>query len=294
MQLRALLLLVVAVLLGAGAVYLLNDYMEQQTQSLQPAENAETTPVVVLAADLVPGARLTEESLAVVDFLPDSVPNGYFSEISHVLGSDVALAPIVLREGRVGEPVLEYMLSSYGARGGLPSIIPEDMRAVTIPVNEVRGVGGFVLPGDYVDILHTTDAGRTDKRLVTRVLLQNTRVLGVDQISSQGATEPTVVNTITLQVSPFDGQRLTLARKLGELSLSLRNEFDASLIEERTATYRELLNAGREYETKVTKRVRRPRIELIRGLQVTNKTVDESKAPAKTGDKPATMTKPTE
>ncbi len=281
MQVRAILLLIVAVLLGAATVYLVNDYLQKEVGNREAVETQELTQVVVVTANLIPGTRLTSEMLKLADYEPESAPEGHFTRVVDVISPNPETAPILLREARAGEPVLKYMLSSYGARGGLPTKIPEDMRAVTIETSEIKGVGGFVLPGDYVDVLHTTSSGRTDKRLVNRMILQNAQVLGVDQLNSPIDAEPTIVNAITLLVSPFDGQRLTLAQKLGELTLLLRNEFDASIIEDSIATYKELLNNGQENTVVVSKRVRRPRIEIIRGLEVTKKTVEEAKTEPK-------------
>jgi pilus assembly protein CpaB len=150
---------------------------------------------------------------------------------------------------------------------------------LTLSVNEITGAGGFVMPGDYVDVLHTTTFGRSDKNPVTRVILQNAKVLGIDQRSSETDTEPKVVNAITILVAPFDGQRIVLAAKTGDLNLLLRNEFDASIVETELVTYKDLLTEEPARETKVVRRVRRappkPQVEVIRGLEVENQTVKE-------------------
>ncbi|WP_372777959.1 Flp pilus assembly protein CpaB [Litorivivens sp.] len=284
MQLRALILLILALVLGGTTVYLMNDYLQKEVSSRQPGVEPELTPVVVARVNLIPGTRLTQEVLKVVGYKTEALPESYFSDVKTVLGSDTQSAPIILREARKGEPILKYILSPYGARGGMPTRIPEDMRAVTIAVNEIKAVAGFALPGDYVDVIHTTDAGRTDEKLVTRIILQNIKLLGVDQLNSETETEPKVSNAATLLVSPFDGQRLILAQKLGELTLMLRNEFDASLIEESVATYKDLLTIEKNRPTRIYKRERRPRVEIIRGLEISEKTVDETDtgAPAST------------
>lgn len=278
MQLRALVLLVVALLMGGVTVYLMNDYLQQEVSSRRSVAEPDLTPVVVARVNLKPGTRLAGELLKVVGYPPEALPESYFSDVGQLLGDDPGSAPILLRETRRGEPLLEYLLSSHGARGGLPTRIPEDMRAVTVVTNEVRGVAGFALPGDYVDILHTTDAGRTDTNLVTRMILQNVKILAVDQFSGETETDPQVVNAVTLLVSPFDGQRLTLAQKLGELTLLLRNEFDASLVEEAVPTYKDLITVEKNRPTVIYKRERRPRVEIIRGLEISEKTLEESDA----------------
>lgn len=272
MQIRALIILAVALLLGGVTVYLVNTYLEQEVGERAEADVVKTVPVVVAAADLKTTTRLDRMMLEVVPWPEESVPAKAYDSIDEVMGDK---PPIVLQETRKGEPVLPYKLSPHGARGGLPARIPEDMRAVTMPVNEIRGVAGFVSPGDYVDVLHTTNLGRRDDRPVTRMLLQNTRVLGIDQKSSESETDPDVVNAVTLLVSPFDGQRLNLAIATGEVGLMLRNEFDASIIQEQVATFESLLTIEKDRKVKIYKRERRPSVEVIRGLDIRSQEVKE-------------------
>lgn len=281
MQARALLILGLALLLGGITVVLVNRYLQQQVIERQEGQVVKTVSVVVAAADLKTGTRLERVMLKRVDWPAESVPEGVFSSVDKALGEK---PPIVLSEIKRGEAILKHRLSPYGARGGLPARIPEDMRAITIPVTEVRGVGGFVMPGDYVDVLHTTSLGRVDKRPVTRLMLQNAQVLGIDQISSTDETEPRIVNAVTLLVSPFDGQRVALAIATGDISLLLRNEFDASLVQGSVASYDDLLTDEPDRKTVVTRRLRRPSVEVIRGLEITNQTVKEGEPATQTGD----------
>lgn len=280
MQARALLILGLALLLGGITVVLVNRYLQQQVSERQMAQTIQTVPLVVAAADLKSGTRLEAVLLKQVDWPAESVPDGAFNDVAAAIGK---APPIVLDEIRRGEPLLKHRLSPYGARGGLPARIPEDMRAVTIPTTEVRGVAGFVMPGDFVDVLHTTNLGRKDNRPVTRVLLQNAQVLGIDQVSSHDETDPRIVNAVTMLVSPHDGQRVALAIATGDVSLLLRNEFDASLVEAAVVSYEDLLTLEADRKTVVTKRARRPRVEVIRGLEITNQTVKEGE-PAKAGE----------
>jgi pilus assembly protein CpaB len=187
--------------------------------------------------------------------------------------------PIVLKKIAKNELILPYKLSPFGARSGLPPKIPEDMRAITIAVNEVSGVAGFVLPGNYVDVLLTSNIGRRDKLPATRTLLQNIQVLGVDQLSSEDEDKPKVVNAVTLLVTPKEGKMLSLASKVGKLGLLLRNEFDASIIAQEVVSTKTLLEAYQETKPKVTKRVRRvvPTVEVIRGLDIQKQRVQEAK-----------------
>jgi pilus assembly protein CpaB len=283
MQARALVILGIALLLGAATVVLMNRYLQQQVTTQAHVETLRTVKIVVAAADMKTGMRLDYAMLRMVDWPEDSVPQGAFTKVDELLGD---VAPVVLSDIRRGEPVLRHRLSPHGARGGLPARIPEDMRAITIPVNEIRGVAGFVSPGDFVDVIHTTSLGRRDDRPVARVILQNAQVLGRDQSSATDQTDAKISRAVTLLVSPHDGQRIALALVTGEVGLMLRNEFDASLVETVAVTYEDLLAAEPARKTVVTTRVRRapPQVEVIRGLDVTSETVKEGQpVPAESG-----------
>lgn len=258
---------------GLAAVFLAKTMVDQQVTTAT-VEQVETVPVVVAKVDLKMGTRLDKMMLDTIDWPTESLPDNYFSSIDDVVGKE---PPIVLKQMRKGEVVLHYKLSPHGAKGGLPAKIPEDMRAITIAVTEVRGVAGFVLPGNYVDILHTTAVGRRDDKPVTRVLMQNMQVLGVDQISSEDEADPKVVNAVTLMVSTIDGQKLTLASTVGELNLLLRNEYDASILEVKTVELKDLVPTDKPTAVRVYKRVRRPTVEVIRGLEIKKQSVSEGK-----------------
>ncbi|HEY9148858.1 MAG TPA: Flp pilus assembly protein CpaB, partial [Gammaproteobacteria bacterium] len=212
-----------------------------------------------------------------VELPTENLPEGVYSSVSSLIptGEEAPSAPVVIRMIKKNEIVLPYKLSPFGARAGLPAKIPEDSRAVTIAVNEITGVGGFVLPGNYVDVILTSTIGRNDKNPATRTLLQNIRVLGIDQISTEDEDNPKVVNAVTLLVTPNEGKMLALSGKVGELSLMLRNEFDASIIEQEVISITTLLEAYRERKPVVTQRIRRPTVEVIRGLDVIQQRVQE-------------------
>lgn len=278
MHIRAIITLAIALMMGGVTVFLINNYLHREISNRAATQVIETTSVVVAATDLKVGNKLESVQLKVVQWPTSILPKNVFTSIDTVVGDK---PPVVLTEVKAGEIILPYKLSSHGARGGLPSKIPEDRRAITIGVNEVKGVAGFVMPGDYVDILHTTNVGRLDEKTVTRIVLQNVKVLGIDQVHSDDENEPRIVNAVTLLVKLYDAQRLVLAQHLGDLNLVLRNEFDASILEEPAVTYKELLTADKERKVKVYKRIRRsPSVEVIRGLEVSNQQVKEGAAPA--------------
>ncbi len=285
MQVRAIVILALALVMGGVSVFLVNTYLQQQVSERKSVGTVKTAQVVVAKKDLAFGQKLNEESVAMVSYPADAVPKDAFTSLSAVLNAEKPA--IALDDIKEREIILPGKISPHGARGGLPAKIPEDMRAMTISVNEVRGVAGFVLPGDFVDVLHTTTVGRRDDRPVTRVIKQNLLVLGVDQLSSDDSNEPKVVNAVTLLVTQRDGQRLTLAQRLGEMNLLLRNEFDGSILADQVVSYESLLTVETGRKPVVKVRSRRPSVEVIRGLEVEKKSVTEGKPlpeAASTGD----------
>lgn len=283
MQLRAIIMLALALVMGGITVFLVNTFLQREVAEGARVKEVRTVQVVVAAADLKVGTKLEPIMLSVVDWPQASAPEGTFSAIPPLLGEK---PPVVLQEMKRGEVVLPYKLSPHGARGGLPSRIPEDMRAITVPVTEITGVAGFTMPGDFVDVLHTSAIGQKDQLPVTRVLLQNMQVVGIDQLSSQDSSKPTVVNAVTLLAHPEAAQRLTLALATGTITLILRNEFDASLLAASDVTWQDLVPFIPEpAKPRVVKRERRepvvapkPQVEIIRGLQVTKQVVPEGAA----------------
>lgn len=276
MQIRALAILCLALLMGGVSVFLVNDYLKKEVGERRAAMEVPMTHVVVTTKNLEFGNVIVADTLKLLLVPEDMAPAGSFKTIDEVVGT--GKPAIALGDIKANEVLLPHKLSPHGARGGMPAKIPEDMRALTIAVNEVRGVAGFVLPGDFVDILHTTNVGRKDEIEVTRVLMQNAQVLGIDQISAEDKSEPVVVNAVTLLVSQRDGQRLTLAQRLGELNLLLRNEFDGSLLQENVIAYSDLLTVDPNKKAKVRIRSRRATpssIEVIRGLNIEKEKVKE-------------------
>ena len=129
-------------------------------------------------------------------------------------------------------------VSGFGGRAILSAVIAPDMRAVTIRVNDVNGVAGFVLPGDHVDILLTRKEGGSS--LFTDVLLQNVKILGIDQVASENLEKPKVAKAATLEVTQIQAQKLALAQRVGQLSLALRDLLNVEAELTRTITVSDL------------------------------------------------------
>jgi pilus assembly protein CpaB len=149
-----------------------------------------------------------------------------------------------------GEPVLEARLAQSGAAGGLSALVAQGRRAMTVRVNDVVGVAGFALPGNYVDILVSTQdarhAGGDGAGSISKLVLERILVLAVAQEASASDTRPRVVNAVTLEVTPEQAELLDLARSVGQLSLVLRNQIDAAPVRTVGATKTSLLRLERE------------------------------------------------
>jgi pilus assembly protein CpaB len=220
MRQRAILILAIAVILASGAVLLARNWLEQQ---IQPAavelQTAPTQTIVVARNELSFGNRLARENLKEIPWPADSLPAGSFKTIDVLLKGPETRT--VLRPIEPNEPILASKISGPGGRATLSTLIAEGMRAVTIRVNDVHGVAGFVLPGDRVDVLLTRSEGENNP--ITTILLQNVKVLGIDQEASDDKEKPQVAKAATLEVAPRQAQKLALGAQVGNLSLALRN-----------------------------------------------------------------------
>lgn len=214
-------LLAVSVLLGALTILGLHHL--SSSRAAEP--KLHQTTVVVATRPIGFGEVLTPDLLRVQPWPQDAKPQGSFQTIGQLTAERrVALGPIA-----ANEPVLTTRISGPGGRATLSGVIRTGMRATTIRVNDVFGVAGFVLPGDFVDVLITRDDGKTntnpgDKR--TDVLLRSVRVLAVDQLANESKNDPVVAKAATIEVSPEQAQKLALAAEVGTLSLALRGTVD--------------------------------------------------------------------
>jgi pilus assembly protein CpaB len=214
---RTRLLMIGVVALALGSIAGLVAYRNLQSRS-GSAESG--VPVVVAADDIQVGARIEEHDVRIANLPPSSLPANTYDRRSKVLGHGVVV-PIAK-----GEFILPSKLAGEDAGAGLPSLIPNGMRAVSVRVNEVVSVAGFVTPGTRVDVLLTgTPEGGNDQQTTT--VLQNVRVIAAGHTLEHSATgEAQNTAVITLLVSPDDAQRLTLASSQGHIQLALRSPLD--------------------------------------------------------------------
>jgi pilus assembly protein CpaB len=196
--------------------------------------------VVVAAVDIEPGSKINAEMLTTLDWPSGSVPSGAFNE-TKVLQDRVTKLGILR-----GEALLERKLAPQGTLGGLSAVIAEGKRALTVRVNDVVGVAGFALPGNYVDVMVNAQQDRergAEARQISKTVLEHVLVLAVAQEAGRDDTKPKVVSAVTLELSPEDAEKLDLARNVGTLSLVLRNQVDQKTVATTGATQNELFGA---------------------------------------------------
>jgi len=217
-RIRVFIVLVIALSAGGVFAYATYNFVQQPA----PAASMKTQSVVVAAADLQLGKELKPEDVRMIQFPEGSVPMGTFTSPDDIMGRGV-ISPIVQNE-----PILSAKLASKEAGFGLPPIIPPGMRAVSVRVNDVVGVAGYVLPGTRVDVVATVNPTQNQIDVTSKVVLANVQVLTsgtkIEQDGDKG--KPMEVSVVTLLVDPSESERLTLASTEGKIQLALRNPLD--------------------------------------------------------------------
>jgi pilus assembly protein CpaB len=229
-----------AVVFGLLAVFIaqawLNNQASMQAKNFEANKKSVAMQTVVVAKQpLRFGTELTASMLQEEPWPVASMPAGAFTKISDVLhgGRRVVLTAI-----EPNEPVLPLKITGPGERATLSALVKPGMKAVTIRVNDVEGVGGFVLPGDRVDVVLTRQIEKGSAS--TEVVLQNTRVLAVDQSADERAAKAAVAKSVTLEVSTVEAQKVWLASSVGNLSLLLRKAGDIAETKSRKITLNDL------------------------------------------------------
>ncbi|MDX8496396.1 Flp pilus assembly protein CpaB [Mesorhizobium sp. VK22B] len=221
MRANTVIMIILAGVFGVLAVVLANIWLANQRNAMAQSEGVKRDTVVVAAVPLKFGDTLTADKLQEIAWPAGAVPAGAFKTTKDLLAGEGAKQ--ALQTIGANEPVLASKITGPGQRATLSAVLGEGMKAVSIRVNDVLGVAGFVFPGDRVDILLTRAVhdGGTDKSFVD-VLLQSVKVLAIDQVADESKDSPTVVKAVTVEVNTKDAQKLTLAAGAGQLSLALR------------------------------------------------------------------------
>jgi pilus assembly protein CpaB len=214
MRTSTVVILAVAISMGGSAAYLTRNWLKDQTSAaVQPAGT-----IVVAAESLAYGTAMTPDNVVEIPWFSNTLPEGAFAVKDDLLngGRRVVLSPL-----KRGEPVLRSKITGPGQRASLASLLDEGKRAVTVSVDDVRGVAGFVLPGDFVDIVVIADDGSPKRQSYSDILLEHVKVLAIDQVASEGEGQPTVAKAVTVEVTKEQAQKILLATSIGKLSLIL-------------------------------------------------------------------------
>lgn len=234
MNRRFLIALAGAVVFGLLAIFLAQSYVKQRVAQ-QIAE--QETNVVIATADIPLGSQINPQQIAVVKFKKNLVPDGAMLRKEEVIGrvsySDISSKTVVLAK----------QLAGLGAQPGLPGIITEGMRSVSVRVDESSGVAGFIAPGTYVDVIAIMNPQLEGAKAVSKVILQKVRVLaGGQQMETKKDGKAALVNTVTLELNPAQSEKVKLAEAEGRLQLSIRNATDQDMPKTPGATKRDVLD----------------------------------------------------
>ena len=217
------------------AAWLTSGYLKNEistSRALQPQD------IVVAATDIPVGTSISKPQLKLTSWPKDSIPTGS-AQLPESLISRVVVRPIAR-----GDAVTEQKLKPKSGApdvGFMTYVVPSGHRAVTVAVNEVAGVAGFLTPNDRVDVIVTTSLPNNDKESISKIILENVPILATGQVTDQKAGKPVIVPTVTLDLLPDDAEKLVISASKGSLQLLLRNIADGSLVESKGATIAKVL-----------------------------------------------------
>lgn len=245
MRASTIVMIATAVIFGVLAVFVAQSWLNRQAdlrmKNLEAQRKTVATSVVVVArSPLRFGMEITPQVLREVEWPGNAIPAGAFGSIRELTEGDKRS---VLSSIEPNEPIVAAKITGPGQKATLSAVLQEGMKAVTIRVNDVDGVAGFVLPGDRVDVLVTRqqekEQGSTD------IVLQNIRVLAIDQLADDRTDKPQVVKAVTLEVDTVSAQKLSLAASVGNLSLVLRKAGDVAEGGGRRVTLTDIGSSGK-------------------------------------------------
>ena len=223
MRMNQFTVLIVAIAMGGGAAYLARSWL--QAQMNLAAANQPAGHIVIAAEPLPYGTAVTSDNVSEVPWFTNKVPEGGFASKDELLagGRRTVLYPL-----KQGEPVIRSKVTGAGQRASLAAVLDEGKRAVTVRVDDVRGVAGFVLPGDFVDIVMIADEVSNKRQSYSDILLEHLKVLAIDQIANEAEDKPTVARAVTLEATKEEAQKILLATNVGKLSLILSRPIESS------------------------------------------------------------------
>jgi pilus assembly protein CpaB len=236
MRTNNVVVLVLAVVMGGIAAFMARQWLQNHAD-MSAAASQNVGTIVVAAQPLQFGATVSADNIAEIPWAAGALPDGAFASKEDILrgGRRVVLSPF-----NRNEPVLSSKITGPGQRGTLSSLLEEGKRAVTVRVDDVRGVAGFVLPGDFVDVVLIGEDPAFQRENYSEILLHHVKVLAIDQLASERQEQPTVAKAVTVEVTPEQAQKILLASNVGKLSLILRQPGDVNADSARRVTERDL------------------------------------------------------
>jgi pilus assembly protein CpaB len=255
---RGPILIVVSLLLAVAAAWVANRWLIAQTASSDTGP--DTLPVMTAAIDIPLGTKIEARHVAAIRMLADTAPDGAYRDVGAIEGK-VALAGIMK-----GEILLAPRFAEHGAGSTLAAVVGANMRAVSVRVNDVAGVGGFLLPGNRVDVIA---AYRDRQDTLSETVIQNVKVLAIDQTAASDKNEPVVVRAVTLEVTPADAEKLILAEQRGSIQLALRNPLDETVTTKKAAEHVAVVQTKRPPAA--------PGVAVIRGTELGKEVPQEAR-----------------
>jgi pilus assembly protein CpaB len=219
MGIRSIMVALVGVAVAGGSAFATREYLSPGVATAAPDARADLVTIVVASADIPFGQAILPQALTTISWPREAMPPGVLQDIASLVPANGKPPRRATHAIAKGDFVLSSKVSDFGDKVTLVQALGPNLRAMAVRVDAETAVGGFVTPGDFVDIV-LTQGNDADLRAVT--ILQNVRVLGVDQDADMATDQPEVVRTVTVEVTPQQGQVLALAQEAGTLSLTLR------------------------------------------------------------------------
>jgi pilus assembly protein CpaB len=230
-------ILVVAIILGALAAFLARSWLKSHSEN---ADAEQTASIVVAKGTLAFGAPIAADDVREIAWPAKSRPEGAYANFAELVkdGRRIVLSPFVR-----DEPIIASKVSAPNQRASLSAVIEKGKRAVTVAVDDVRGVAGFIFPGDFVDVVVTRTNSSDGPQNFSEVILQHVKVLAIDQMAGERQEHPTVAKAVTVEVSPEQALRILLATNVGKLSLILRQPAEVAIGPDAKITDRDLFGS---------------------------------------------------
>jgi pilus assembly protein CpaB len=221
---RGPILVTISLLLAVGAAWVANRWLVSQAASGNATPS--TVSVLTAAIDIPLGTTMESRHVVAIQMLTDTAPEAAFKDVAAIEGK------VALSEVMKGEILIAARFADQGGGSALAAVVGENMRAVSVRVNDVVGVAGFLLPGNRVDVVA---AYRDRQDVLSETVVQNVKVLAIDQSAASDKNEPVIVRAVTLEVTPQDAEKLILAEQRGSIQLALRNPLDEKVTEKPVA-----------------------------------------------------------